>query len=110
MLRVTIIGLGFVGLTLTSFLSSKKIKVIGIDSNQKKIDKLGKGCTDFFEPDLEKFLKKGEKFQEGVNIDILRSGCKKRGEDARYLKKVIGKELLLTNYLFKLTKLDWLKK
>ena len=64
MLRVTIIGLGFVGLTLTSFLSSKKIKVIGIDSNQKKIDKLGKGCTDFFEPDLEKFLKKGEKFQE----------------------------------------------
>jgi len=39
-----------------------------------------------------KDIVKGEKFQEGVNIDILRSGCKKRGEDARYLKKVIGKK------------------
>jgi len=35
---------------------------------------------------------RGEKFQEGVNIEILRSGNQKRGEDARFLKKIIGKK------------------
>ena len=64
MLKVTIIGLGFVGLSLTSFLSSKKIKVIGVDSNKQKIELLKNGSSDFFEPDLEKYLRKGEKFQE----------------------------------------------
>lgn len=64
MKKVTIIGLGFVGLSLASFLSSKKIKVIGIDSNEKKITRLKKGNLDFFEPKLEYYLKKGRKYQE----------------------------------------------
>ena len=64
MLKVTIIGLGFVGLSLTSFLSSKKIMVVGVDSNKEKIEQLKNGKADFFEPDLEKFLKNGRKFQE----------------------------------------------
>ena len=65
--KVTIIGLGFVGLSLISFLSSKKIMVVGIDSNKKKIEQLKKGKADFFEPDLEKFLKNGRKFQRMVS-------------------------------------------
>ena len=64
MKKVSIIGLGFVGLSLASFLSSKKIKVIGIDSNKKMIDELRKGIPDFFEPKLEQYLKKGRKYQE----------------------------------------------
>jgi len=64
MKKVTIIGLGFVGLSLASFLSSKKIKVIGIDSNEKKITRLKEGIPDFFEPKLEYYLKKGRKYQE----------------------------------------------
>ncbi len=35
--KVTIIGLGFVGLSLASFLSSRQVKVTGIDSNKKKL-------------------------------------------------------------------------
>ena len=38
-----------------------------------------------------KEIKKGEKFQESKNIEILRSGNKTRGADARYLMKVNGK-------------------
>lgn len=64
MKKVTIIGLGFVGLSLASFLSSKKIKVIGIDSNEKKITRLKEGITDFFEPKLDYYLKKGREYQE----------------------------------------------
>ena len=64
MKKVTVIGLGFVGLSLASFLSSKGIKVIGIDSDKKKITKLKEGVPDFFEPKLEYYLKKGKKFQE----------------------------------------------
>ena len=63
-MRVTVIGLGFVGLSLTAFLSSKKINVIGIDSNEKKIENLEKNIADFFEPDLITFLRKGRKFQK----------------------------------------------
>ena len=66
MKKVTIIGLGFVGLSLASFLSSKKVNVIGIDSNKKKVETLKKGIPDFFEPDLKEFLNKGEKFQKFV--------------------------------------------
>ena len=64
MKKVTIIGLGFVGLSLASFLSSKGIKVVGIDSNKKKITRLKEGIPDFFEPKLDYYLKKGRKFQE----------------------------------------------
>jgi len=62
--KVTIIGLGFVGLSLASFLSSKGIKVIGIDSDIKKISRLKEGIPDFFELKLEYYLKKGRKYQE----------------------------------------------
>ena len=62
--KVTIIGLGFVGLSLASFLSSRQVKVTGIDSNKKKIDLLRSNIPDFFEPKLEQYLKKGRKYQE----------------------------------------------
>ena len=62
--KVTIIGLGFVGLSLASFLSSRQVKVTGIDSNKKKIDLLQSNIPDFFEPKLEQYLKKGRKYQE----------------------------------------------
>ena len=64
MKKVTIIGLGFVGLSLISFLSSKRINVIGIDANKEKIEILKKGIPDFFEPELKEYLNKGKKFQK----------------------------------------------
>jgi len=61
MIRVTIIGLGFVGLSFASFLGSKGVSVIGVDSNKKKIECLREGLPDFYEPKLEYYLKKGIK-------------------------------------------------
>ena len=61
MIRVAIIGLGFVGLSFASFLGSKGVSVIGVDSNKKKIECLREGLPDFYEPKLEYYLKKGIK-------------------------------------------------
>ena len=60
-MKIAIIGLGFVGLTLGSVLASKGIKTVGIDSDRKKCSKITKGIPTFFEPNLEKTLKKALK-------------------------------------------------
>ena len=59
--KVTVIGLGFVGLSFAAFLGSKNISVIGVDSNKNKIKCLREGIPDFYEPKLEYYLKKGIK-------------------------------------------------
>jgi len=60
-MKIGIIGLGFVGLSLTSVLSSKDFDVVGIDIDEEKCKKISNGITPFFEPDLEKMLKNGLK-------------------------------------------------
>jgi len=60
-MKIAVIGLGFVGLTLSSVLASKGITTIGIDSDRKKCSKIAKGIPTFFEPNLEKTLKKSLK-------------------------------------------------
>jgi len=39
-----------------------------------------------------KNIEKNEVFEEGKNINILRSGNQKRGEDARFLTKILKKK------------------
>ena len=60
-MKIAVIGLGFVGLTLSSVLASRGITTIGIDSDRKKCSKIAKGIPTFFEPNLEKTLKKALK-------------------------------------------------
>ena len=60
-MKIAVIGLGFVGLTLSSVLASKGITTVGIDSDGKKCSKIVKGIPTFFEPNLEKTLKKALK-------------------------------------------------
>ena len=69
-MEVSIIGLGFVGLSLTSVLSSKGMNVNGIDIDIKKCETIKKGISPFFEPGLEKELKKGLKKKLKINHDI----------------------------------------
>ena len=57
-MKIAVIGLGFVGLSLSSVLASRGITTIGIDSDVKKCSKIAKGITTLFEPNLEKTLKK----------------------------------------------------
>ena len=72
MKKITVIGLGYVGLSLSVFLGTKA-NVIGIDSNVNKIKSLRKGIPYFFESDLESYLKKsikrGLKFNQEFTKD-----------------------------------------
>ena len=58
-MKIAVIGLGFVGLALSSVLASKGITTIGIDSDRKKCSKIAKGIPTFFEPNLEKNIEEG---------------------------------------------------
>ena len=57
-MNVAVVGQGFVGLTLSVFLSSKKLQVFGIENNQNKLKTIQIGKSPFFEQNLDKNLKK----------------------------------------------------
>lgn len=77
--KISVIGLGFVGLTLAAVNAKKGFKTIGIDVNLEKINTVKKGIPDFFEPKLENTLKESIKkkkinfsdnFKEILKTDI----------------------------------------
>ena len=75
-MKIAIVGLGFVGLSLTSVLSAKGLQVVGIDIDKDKCKKISHGITPFFEKDLEKTLRSGLKKQLEISDDIsLIDGC-----------------------------------
>ena len=51
--KISVIGLGFVGLTLAVINARKGFDTIGIDIDKEKLEKLTSGQPDFFEPNLE---------------------------------------------------------
>ena len=69
-MKIGIIGLGFVGLTLTSFLGSKGHKIIAIDSDESKLKKISSGKIPFYEQGLEKLLKKSLKHNISFSLDV----------------------------------------
>ena len=73
-MKVGIIGLGFVGLSLAVFLSSKNVKVTGIDTDTTKIQTIQKGIPPFYEPTLQHYLKKaiktGLKLKTKISSDV----------------------------------------
>jgi UDPglucose 6-dehydrogenase len=54
--RISVIGLGFVGLSIAVTNAKKKIYTVGVDIDKTKVDNLKKGIPDFYEPHLEKYL------------------------------------------------------
>ena len=60
-MKIAVIGLGFVGLTLSSVLASKGIVTVGIDLDKDKCSKVAKGIPTFYEPNLKKTLNKALK-------------------------------------------------
>ena len=70
-MNIAIIGLGFVGLSLASVLSSKWLKVIGIDVDKKKCTQISNGKAPFFEPNLEKTLREGLRKKLTISNDYL---------------------------------------
>jgi UDPglucose 6-dehydrogenase len=58
MFRVSVIGMGFVGLSMAVFLADKGLHVIGVERDKKRIDLLKKGEIYFYEPGVEELLLK----------------------------------------------------
>ena len=69
-MKIGIVGLGFVGLSLTSVLSSKGYDIIGIDVDKEKRKKISNGISPFFEPELENLLKIGLKKKLQISNDF----------------------------------------
>jgi len=69
-MKIAIVGLGFVGLSLTSVLASKGYRTVGIDIEKEKCEKISNGNATFFEPGLEKMLKNGLKKGLTVSNDF----------------------------------------
>ncbi|WP_215397965.1 UDP-N-acetyl-D-mannosamine dehydrogenase [Rheinheimera oceanensis] len=51
--RVSVIGLGYIGLPTAAVFASRKIQVIGVDVNQKAVDTINQGKIHIVEPDLD---------------------------------------------------------
>jgi len=70
-MKIGVIGLGFVGLSLSSVLASKGYDVIGIDTDNEKCSKIINGVSPFFEPGLEKVLQNGLKKKLKIENNFL---------------------------------------
>jgi UDPglucose 6-dehydrogenase len=60
-MNIAIVGLGFVGLSISSVLASKNYNVVGIDIDNQKCSDIRNGVLPLFEPDLENTLRIGLK-------------------------------------------------
>jgi UDPglucose 6-dehydrogenase len=60
-MNIAVVGLGFVGLSMSSVLASKNYNVIGIDIDNQKCSDIRNGLLPLFEPDLENTLRIGLK-------------------------------------------------
>ena len=103
-MKIAIIGLGFVGLSLTSVLASKGFNIVGIDVDKEKCKNISNGVSPFFEPNLEKTLKKGlkNKLQIGKEYFLLVLGGPTKHYDYSY-KNILKIFNLFNNYIFSLT-------
>ena len=76
-MKVAIIGLGFVGLSFAAVLGQKNFPVLGIDIDQEKILKIKKNIAPFFEPKLNNYLRNAQKksLQISDNLDLAVRNC-----------------------------------
>jgi len=51
--KISVIGLGYIGLPTAAVFASRKVKVIGVDVNQHAVDTINKGQIHIIEPDLD---------------------------------------------------------
>jgi len=56
MVKLSVIGTGYLGATHAAAMSSLGFQVVGVDVDEEKIAMLREGKVPFFEPDLEELL------------------------------------------------------
>lgn len=51
--RISVVGLGYIGLPTAAMFASRKIEVVGVDVNQQTVDIINRGQVHIVEPDLD---------------------------------------------------------
>lgn len=51
--RISVIGLGYIGLPTAAMFASRKIEVVGVDVNPHTVDTINRGEIHIIEPDLD---------------------------------------------------------
>lgn len=51
--RISVIGLGYIGLPTAAILASRKVEVIGVDVNPSVVETINRGDVQIYEPDLD---------------------------------------------------------
>lgn len=51
--RISVIGLGYIGLPTAAMFASRKVEVVGVDVNQNAVDTVNRGDVHIVEPDLD---------------------------------------------------------
>ena len=60
-MKISIIGLGYIGLPIAAVLAKNKVKVIGVDINKEIVDLVNLGKVHITEPGLEDLVNEGVK-------------------------------------------------
>ncbi|MDA9044999.1 UDP-N-acetyl-D-mannosamine dehydrogenase [Gammaproteobacteria bacterium] len=74
--KITVVGLGYIGLPTAAMFASKKIEVIGVDKNKATVDIVNTGKVHIVEPELEDIVYKA------VNNNYLKASLKPVPADA----------------------------
>ena len=51
--KISVVGLGYIGLPTAAMFASRKIEVVGVDINQRTVDTINRGEIHIIEPDLD---------------------------------------------------------
>tara|TARA_X000000950_G_C13916612_1_gene661351 strand:- start:3174 stop:4502 length:1329 start_codon:yes stop_codon:yes gene_type:complete len=108
-MKISVVGAGYVGLVTAACFAEKGHKVICSDNDIKKIKKIKNLVLPFYEPSLEKFIRKNidknlsfttdlqkSVFETEVTIITVGTPFKKNGIDLKYIEEIsreIGKVL-----------------
>lgn len=57
-MKIAVVGLGFVGLSMSTVIASKGIKTKGVEIDKAKFDTISKGSVPFYEPQVSELLSK----------------------------------------------------
>jgi len=59
MLRLTVLGTGYLGITHAACMASLGFEILGVDTDQGKVDQLNAGNLPIYEPGLRQLLRAG---------------------------------------------------
>jgi UDP-N-acetyl-D-mannosaminuronic acid dehydrogenase len=74
--KITVIGLGYIGLPTAAVLASRKVLVVGVDICQKTVDTINRGEIHIVEPELDIVV------HAAVTEGYLRATCRPEAADA----------------------------